>query len=79
MRKARQKEEASGIRIVLGRNVRELREGVDMSQETLASLCGISRGYISRIEKGRVNVTLGTIERIANVFNVEVIDLLIRY
>lgn len=50
-----------------------------MSQEKLAELAAVSRGYLSRIESGHVNVTLATIVRIANVFNVEVIDLLTRY
>ena len=63
---------------MLGRNVLELREAAGMSQEKLASLCSISRGYISRIESGHVNVTLGTIVRIAKVFGVEAIDLLTR-
>lgn len=50
-----------------------------MSQEKLAESAAVSRGYLSRIESGHVNVTLATIVRIANVFNVEVIDLLTRY
>ena len=47
-----------------------------MSQERLADLASVSRSYLSRIEGGRVNVTLSTIVRIANVFGVKVIDLL---
>ena len=79
MRKARPSRAATDIQLVLGRNVLELREGAGMSQEKLAELASVSRGYLSRIEGGRVNVTLSTIVRIANVFNVEVVDLLIRY
>lgn len=47
-----------------------------MSQEQLAVRADVSRGYISRIEGGQVNVSLGTISRIARVFSVTVIDLL---
>lgn len=79
MRKARPTRGAANIQLVLGRNVLELREGAGMSQEKLAELAVVSRSYLSRIESGHVNVTLATIVRIANVFNVEVIDLLTRY
>jgi len=76
MRKARPSREAAAIQLVLGRNVLELREAAGMSQERLADLASVSRSYLSRIEGGRVNVTLSTIVRIANVFGVKVIDLL---
>ena len=79
MRKARPSRAAADIQLVLGRNVLELREGAGMSQEKLAALAAVSRGYLSRIESGHVNVTLATIVRIANVFEVGVIDLLTRY
>lgn len=79
MRKARPTRGAADIQLVLGRNVLEMRETAGMSQEKLAELSAISRGYLSRIESGHVNVTLATIVRIANVFQVEVIDLLTRY
>ena len=64
---------------MLGRNISELREAAGMSQETLASLCGINRSYLSQIENGRVNVSLAIIIRIANTFEVEAVDLLTRY
>ena len=79
MRKARPSRAAADIQLVLGRNVHEFREAAGMSQERLAELAAVSRGYLSRIESGHVNVTLSTIVRIANVFQVEVIDLLTRY
>lgn len=50
-----------------------------MSQGQLADRAGLSRGYILSIEAGRKNVTLGTVVRIARVFGVEAIDLLISY
>ena len=79
MRKARPTRGAANIQLVLGRNVLELREAAGMSQEKLAELAVVSRGYLSRIESGHVNVTLATIVRIANVFEVNVIDLLSCY
>lgn len=79
MRKARPVRAKDTVQEVLGRNILELREAAGMSQEKLAARAGLSRGYISRIECGRVNVTLSTVQEIATVFSLDVSDLLTRY
>jgi transcriptional regulator with XRE-family HTH domain len=76
MRKARPRGQAAAIQRTLGQNVHALREGAGMSQEELAARSDVSRGYISRIEKGRVNVTLSTLVRLARVLSVSAVDLL---
>ncbi len=45
--------------------VRQIREQAGFSQEGLAHLSGISRGYISRIERGIANPTAKILEQIA--------------
>ena len=47
-----------------------------MSQESLAMSAGLSRNYIGMIERGEANLTLGTIERIADALRVEGWELL---
>lgn len=45
--------------------LRRLRKQLHLSQETLAKKISVKREFISRIESGRQNVTLGTLYRIA--------------
>ena len=40
----------------IGKRIRELRNIVDMSQSELAFEVGTDKGYISRIERGEVNI-----------------------
>jgi transcriptional regulator with XRE-family HTH domain len=53
------------IRQKLGKRIRELRDKKGLSQEKFADLCGLDRTYIAGIEKGRRNVSLVNIEKIA--------------
>jgi transcriptional regulator with XRE-family HTH domain len=49
-----------------GRAVRVLREQTGVSQEAFAYAAQIDRAFMSRIERGKSNVSLGTVERIAS-------------
>ena len=46
--------------------VRELREQAGHSQERLSGECGFDRTYISRVERGIINPTVGRLWRIAD-------------
>jgi putative transcriptional regulator len=48
-----------------GATVRELREKAGFSQEGFAHAAGVSRTYMSEIERGVTNVSLDTISRVA--------------
>lgn len=50
---------------IIGRFVRARRETAGFTQQQLADRCGISYQYISGIENGKENVTLGVLESIA--------------
>lgn len=60
----------------LGLRVRELRRGLGLTQEAAAEKLGMLAPNFARIEQGRVNVTLDTIVRLANVLGVSVRELL---
>jgi len=50
----------------IGAIVRELRERAGHSQEHLSDECGFDRTYISRVERGIINPTVGRLWKIAD-------------
>ena len=58
-------------RIVVGRNVRRLREKLGFSQEELAFETELHRTYISGVERGVRNPTVLVVERLAKALKVE--------
>jgi transcriptional regulator with XRE-family HTH domain len=53
------------LAITFGTTVRSLREQRGLSQEKLAAVAGISRTYMSEVERGVTTVSLLTIEKLA--------------
>lgn len=49
----------------VGRNLRAYREGKELSQEAFADELGVHRTYMGGIERGERNLTLKSLERIA--------------
>jgi transcriptional regulator with XRE-family HTH domain len=66
---------AVAAREQLGRRVRDLRVGMNLSQEGLANLSGIHRTYISSMERGQRNVSLDILVRLAAALEVEPAEL----
>ncbi|HEY9681594.1 MAG TPA: helix-turn-helix transcriptional regulator [Oculatellaceae cyanobacterium] len=62
--------------IAFGDSVSDLRESLGMTQQELADLSGVNRTYISDIERGRRNITLTTMKRLAAALKIEAFDLL---
>jgi transcriptional regulator with XRE-family HTH domain len=46
------------------------------SQETLAELAGLHRSFVGSIERYEHNITLATVEKLANAFDLTVAELL---
>jgi len=61
----------------LGRNLRVLRKTKGMSQEEFADALDIHRTYVGGLERGERNVTLKTMERIADALGMDPCDLLL--
>ena len=59
-----------------GIRIKEIRNAKMLSQEELAIISGIDRTQISKIEKGKVNVTLETIGKLAIALNVSIQELM---
>ena len=49
----------------LGQRIQKLREQEGWSQEEFAARCGINRSYMGRIERGELNLTLETAQKVA--------------
>lgn len=60
----------------LGGNVRTIRRARGLSQEQFADALGVHRTYVGGIERGERNLTLQTVERLAEVLRVRPLRLL---
>ncbi|WP_036256366.1 helix-turn-helix domain-containing protein [Mesoplasma syrphidae] len=60
---------------ILSKNMKKLRTKAKITQEELSFRSGLHRNYISDSERGRRNVSLKVIEKIAEGLGVEVKDL----
>lgn len=60
----------------LGENLKRLRAERGISQVELADMIKVDKSYISNIENAKCNPTLSTIERLSNILNTQVSDLL---
>lgn len=67
MHKARERPD---VLIHVAANVRRLRQAAGSSQQALAERAGVSRRMLVNIEKGDVNVSLGTLDRLADALGV---------
>lgn len=63
------------IQVKVGKQIQKLRELKGISQQDLAAKCNFEKSNMSRLEAGRVNPTLSTLEKIANALDVPFIEL----
>lgn len=63
------------INVALGNILRKYREGRNLNQDEFAALCGISRAYYGRIERGEHSLTVEKCHRIASALNIHISDL----
>lgn len=60
----------------LGRNLRRLRKQRGLSQEDFAEVLGLHRTYMGGVERGERNLTLQSVERLAERLGVDPVVLL---
>jgi transcriptional regulator with XRE-family HTH domain len=61
---------------ILGRNLRAYRKARGLSQEAFADVLGVHRTYMGSVERGERNLTMQSLERIAERLGVEPLSLL---
>ena len=63
------------VHILFGLRIKELRLKAHISQEELSFRCGLSKNYISDVERGTRNISLKAIPKLAYGLHVEIKDL----
>lgn len=64
------------VRARFARNLRQWRLARGLSQEELSARAELSQTFLSQIENGNRNVSLDKIEKLAEVLQIDVTDLL---
>lgn len=60
----------ANLSVLIGNRIRTLRKERGLRQEDMEKF-GLNHKYYQRIEAGKVNVTLNTLEKIANAFEID--------
>ena len=63
------------IKKKLGLKIKEYRKRKKLPREQLSELIGLDSGYLSKLEVGQNFPTLGTLEKIAKILDVELYEL----
>jgi transcriptional regulator with XRE-family HTH domain len=63
------------IKEKLGNRIRELRNKKGLSQEKFSFDCDLDRTYIASIERGKRNVSIVNIEKIAKALDISISEL----
>lgn len=58
------------IKDEVGNRIKELRSSRGISQETLAHEAGLDRTYITSVERGKRNISIVNLEKIAIALNI---------
>jgi transcriptional regulator with XRE-family HTH domain len=58
----------------IGQRIRALRTAKGISQEEFAAACGLHRTHMSLLERGKVNVTVNTLQQITVVLGIKLKD-----
>ncbi|WP_245896534.1 helix-turn-helix domain-containing protein [Flavobacterium sediminis] len=59
----------------IGKRIQELRELQNLSQQDFAAKINYDKSNMSRLEAGKTNMTVTTLEKISKALNVELVEL----
>ena len=65
----------NSLQINVGKHIQKLKELKGISQQDLAAKCNFEKSNMSRLESGRVNQTLSTLEKVAKALEVSLAEL----
>ena len=61
-------------RKIIAKNVSKFREICGLKREQLSLMIDCDQSYISKLEKGRINITIDTLEAIAKILKIELVE-----
>jgi len=59
----------------IGKNIKTIRLDKGLSQSALGKICHFEKASMSRIEAGKINITIKTLYIICNALEVRIIDI----
>ncbi len=65
----------NSLQIQVGKRIQKLREIKGISQQDLAAKCNFEKSNMSRLEAGRVNPSLSTLQIVAKALEVNIVEL----
>jgi transcriptional regulator with XRE-family HTH domain len=65
----------NSLQIKVGKRIQEIRIEKNLSQQDLAAKCNFEKSNMSRLESGRANATLSTLDIVSKALEVDVIEL----
>lgn len=65
----------NSLQIKVGKRIQEIRIEKNISQQDLAAKCNFEKSNMSRLEAGRANATLSTLEIVSKALEIDVIEL----
>lgn len=63
------------IQIQVGKRIQKIRIEKNISQQDLAAKCNFEKSNMSRLEAGRANATLSTLETVSKALGIEIVEL----
>jgi len=60
----------------IGNKFRKSREKLGLSQQLVADKAGLNVSHYAKVERGELNATLETLERISKVLKLKIVDLI---
>ena len=64
------------VRNKIAKSVQKLRTSKSLKREELSLLLGFDNSYISKLEKGNINITIDKLDKIAKYFEIDIKELL---
>lgn len=65
----------NSLQIEVGKRIQQIRIEKNISQQDLAAKCNFEKSNMSRLEAGRANATLSTLEIVSKALEVNIIEL----
>ena len=66
------REKRMRLRLLVAKRIRQIREEQWLSQEGVAGIAELHRTYVSSVERGERNITVDSLERLADALDVDV-------